>query len=177
MNTDHGHIVAIKRAPFYNDADYRELCRDMVINDFAKGINYNYGGIEKYAFPWAQEKPNTDYCSQLVDHYYYYNSGEKFNVGKGSDDHVVPYAIQRCAELSDVQKTNGIWQIREMDTVLVTSGTALAEVIRVRTAGIEHAFDMNVATHAGIVIFMEGRWWIAEMLETSTISSFNKYTP
>jgi hypothetical protein len=173
------HIVAGKRSNIYDDPDYRKRCRDTVMDEVYQVVYYNTGGILKQVDPFAHDTMvfglPTKFCSQWVDHFYEMNSGGKFNIAKGTDDHVVPFDIQRCALLSDVQKINGIWQWREMDTVLTTSDSIEAEGIRFKTAGVEHTFDQTVATHAGIIIMIEGRLFVAEMLETSCINSIQKY--
>ena len=172
-------IVAVKRSNIYDIPEYRKECRDIVIAAWHKGLYYNDGGILRYVDPKAMDTvvlgQGTDYCSQFVDHNYLLNSGGKFNVGSGCDDHVSPRAIQICSKLSDVPCVKGHFDFHEMDTILTTSSSALAEAIRLRTAGVEHTFDLTVATHAGIIVNVEGRWAVVEMLDYIELSSINKY--
>lgn len=178
MNKDLGHIVAVKRNRLYDDPTFRHQCAMEVLSDFHMFFKYDMDGIKEQLFPWVKDAKGKFYCSELVNHYCIRHSNEKMNLrpGKGTDDDITPYQIQKSAALISVPLVNGVYQVQEMDYVLTTSRSALAGIIRAKSAGIDDLFDKGVASHCGIVLCLEKRYWIAEMTAGgSAISSIHKY--
>lgn len=173
---DIGHIVAVKRNPIYDDPDYRLKCMQDVIADAWKYMLYDYDGIEEFVFRWMADKKEDFYCSELLNHYAIKHSNKSLRIDGKLNDDVPPYEIQRNKRLIDVKKTSDFYPLREMDYVLTTSKSPIAVAIKLRTAGIDDMLNQKVASHAAIVVKMDGRFWLVEMLaDGSMISSINKY--
>lgn len=174
------HTVAIMRNPIYNVPEYREQCMQIVIDDAHKYYEYNNRGVLKYGFPWVKDCPTQYFCSELVNHYAILNSGGQQNLAHNSsvyEDRCTPWQIQSCNLLSTIYMVNGSYPLQEMDYVLTTDDSEVAQLIKTveRGKGFEH--DQGTASHAGIIVKMNGLLWIVEMImsQGSTVSSIRKY--
>lgn len=178
MNKDIGHIVAVKRNPLYSDFDFRRQCAQQVIRDVHKFIPYDNEGIKEFLFPWKKDCNEKFYCSEWINHYSLEHSHGELNLrgDKSKDDDVTPYGIQISPQLKEVPLLGEVYQLHEMDYILTTSDNATSALIRAKSAGIDDLRNHNIASHCGIVVYQDGRFWIAEMLrEGSALSSIHKY--
>lgn len=178
MNKDIGHIVAVKRNPIYSEFDFRRECAMQVVRDFHKFIPYDNDGIAEFVFPWKKDCDHSFYCSELINYYCIKHSDGEINLrgDNSKEDDITPYAIQVSPHLKDVPLLGEVYQLNEMDYVLTTSKNTISGLIRAKSAGLDDLRNQEIASHCGIVIHLDGRFWIAEMLrDGSAISSIHKY--
>jgi hypothetical protein len=55
-------------------------------------------------------------------------------------------------------------KLRPLDYLLCTSASIVAECIRIKEVGFWRMFDLNVATHVGAIVDVNGNFFIAEMM-------------
>jgi hypothetical protein len=72
--------------------------------------------------------------------------------------------------------------LRPLDAVCTSTSKTIGKLIRLRTASLvgknpfREMFNTDLANHVGLIVEMEGRYWIAEMLGTGLeINSLNDY--
>jgi hypothetical protein len=176
-------IVSIRRNPLYDDYVLRREANAEVLDDAQKWCQYDQGGILEFIdvqLPWLKDSPSKFYCSELINHYCLLHSDGKMTLRADGrkDDDVSPYGIQVCPGLQDLPAHSDQHFLREMDYVVVNGHSIAAWAIRLRTAGLWHAWDYKVSSHAGLVVRQaDGQLWLAEMLPDGgpEISSLNKY--
>jgi len=178
MNKKNDFITAVRRNPLYDDDNLRRRANADVINFVWEYSRYDYKGIAEFIIKRVKDKPKEYYCSEMANHFSLLHSDNRINLrwDGGDDDDVTPYEVQNCPYLHRILPTCGEYSYREMDYVLTTGDNAIARMIRSRSAGFRKRRDLSIATHVGIVVEVDGRWWIAEMTaDGSELSGINKY--
>ena len=65
-------------------------------------------------------------------------------------------------------------KLRECDYVLTSSLSMFGCVIRYKTAGLKNIFNTNIANHVGMLVNIDGKLFIAEMVRRFQINSLKR---